>query len=312
MPGPNRSIRERISYTRSPKASSCEAIPSRPMSGGMRDLQRGGKRQGRISPLREPRWHAVTPAKYDGAQQSRRHRRLRGTRTDERHGDSGPDGHPRCGLRGRNSCSSCASRWPCVAFAWNRDPDGCRASRPWRVTRPLGYGPQLEPNRAMRATALPRAFLSRAGRDPRGLARWIYLVRLARALQDGKLCLSTPGGTDGAGSFILANGRWLGGAFLLCLCSSFGQTFFISLSGGDIRRELGLSHGDFGLLYMLATLASAVTLPFLGRAIDRFSTRYVAAARSWAWRPPVSSWRPCHPFRCSSSPCISCVSAGRE
>ncbi|WP_061932869.1 MFS transporter [Aureimonas sp. AU22] len=90
--------------------------------------------------------------------------------------------------------------------------------------------------------------------------------------------MSTPGGTDGAGSFILANGRWLGGAFLLCLCSSFGQTFFISLSGGDIRRELGLSHGDFGLLYMLATLASAVTLPFLGRAIDRFSTRYVAAA----------------------------------
>ncbi|WP_279479847.1 MFS transporter [Aureimonas sp. SK2] len=78
--------------------------------------------------------------------------------------------------------------------------------------------------------------------------------------------------------FVTGNARWLGGAFLLCACSSFGQTFFISLSGGEIRRELGLSHGDFGLLYMLATLASAATLPFLGRLIDRFPTRIVAAA----------------------------------
>ncbi|WP_245414885.1 MFS transporter [Aureimonas flava] len=83
---------------------------------------------------------------------------------------------------------------------------------------------------------------------------------------------------EGAGRFLVANARWLGGAFLLCLCSSFGQTYFISLSGGEIRRELQLSHGEFGLLYMLATLASAATLPFLGRAIDRFPTRRVASA----------------------------------
>ncbi len=84
--------------------------------------------------------------------------------------------------------------------------------------------------------------------------------------------------SEGGVGFIAANARWIGGAFLLCACSSFGQTFFISLSGGEIRRELGLSHGDFGLLYMVATLGSAATLPFLGRTIDRFATRHVAAA----------------------------------
>ena len=69
-------------------------------------------------------------------------------------------------------------------------------------------------------------------------------------------------------SFIRDNARWLLGGFLLTFFSSFGQTFFISLSGGEIRAEYGLSHGEFGGLYMLATLASAATLPSLGRLVD--------------------------------------------
>ncbi|MBB3949573.1 MFS transporter [Aureimonas jatrophae] len=77
--------------------------------------------------------------------------------------------------------------------------------------------------------------------------------------------------------FARRNARWLGGAFLLCFGSSFGQTFFISLSGGEIRRELALSNGAFGFIYMVATLGSAATLPFAGRLLDRFSTRQVAA-----------------------------------
>lgn len=76
-------------------------------------------------------------------------------------------------------------------------------------------------------------------------------------------------------TFVRDNARWLGGGFLLTFFSSYGQTFFISLSAGDIRREYGLSHGDFGLVYMLATLASALTLPRLGQIVDRRSPAQV-------------------------------------
>ena len=78
-------------------------------------------------------------------------------------------------------------------------------------------------------------------------------------------------------AFIGRNARWLGGGFLLCFFSSFGQTFYIALSNGDIRREYDLSNGEFGLLYMAATLASAATLPFLGWLLDRYSVARVAS-----------------------------------
>lgn len=78
-------------------------------------------------------------------------------------------------------------------------------------------------------------------------------------------------------SFLARNATWLGGAFLLCFFSSFGQTFFIALSNGAIRDEFSLTHGEFGLIYMSATLASAATLPFLGRVLDRFPARVVGA-----------------------------------
>lgn len=71
--------------------------------------------------------------------------------------------------------------------------------------------------------------------------------------------------------FLRENARWVTGGFLLTFFSSFGQTFFISLSAGDIRSEYGLSHGDFGTIYMLATLASAASLPQVGKIIDRIS-----------------------------------------
>lgn len=68
--------------------------------------------------------------------------------------------------------------------------------------------------------------------------------------------------------FYRQNARWLCGGFLLTCFSGFGQTFFISIWGSEIRGEFGLSHGDFGLVYMLATLASALVLPFVGRLVD--------------------------------------------
>ncbi|MEL6819992.1 MAG: MFS transporter [Pseudomonadota bacterium] len=77
-------------------------------------------------------------------------------------------------------------------------------------------------------------------------------------------------------SFIGGNFRWLFGGFLLTFCSAFGQTFFIALSAGDIRTEYNLSHGEFGNLYMIATLASALTLPWAGKIVDRIGPAPVA------------------------------------
>lgn len=72
-------------------------------------------------------------------------------------------------------------------------------------------------------------------------------------------------------NFIIGNARWLFGGFLLTLFSAFGQTYFISLSAGEIRSEYDLSNGQFGVIYMAATLASALSLTWVGRMVDRFS-----------------------------------------
>ncbi|SLN59762.1 MFS transporter [Oceanibacterium hippocampi] len=68
--------------------------------------------------------------------------------------------------------------------------------------------------------------------------------------------------------FIRSNLRWLGAGFLLSFSSSFGQTYFISLFSGDLRDLFGLSHGEFGGLYTIATLSSAATLVWLGKLAD--------------------------------------------
>ena len=54
--------------------------------------------------------------------------------------------------------------------------------------------------------------------------------------------------------------HFLGFGVLLCASASFGQTWFISLFGGEIRAAFSLSHGDFGAIYSAATLASGVSL----------------------------------------------------
>ena len=57
--------------------------------------------------------------------------------------------------------------------------------------------------------------------------------------------------------FVRHNARWLAAGFLLSMFSSFGQTFFIGLSGAEFQARFDLSGGEFGLIYMVATLASA-------------------------------------------------------
>ena len=70
-------------------------------------------------------------------------------------------------------------------------------------------------------------------------------------------------------TFLRDNIRWIAGGLLLTFFSSFGQTFFIGLSGEELRSKFGLSDGEFGGLYMIATIGSAATLPFLGRTLDQ-------------------------------------------
>ena len=55
---------------------------------------------------------------------------------------------------------------------------------------------------------------------------------------------------------------------IMAFWSSLGQTFFISLFSDDIRAALGLSHGDFGTYYAVATTASAISLLWLGKLAD--------------------------------------------
>lgn len=70
--------------------------------------------------------------------------------------------------------------------------------------------------------------------------------------------------------------KLLAAGFLLALLSSFGQTFFIALFGGQIRAELEISHGAFGSLYALATLTSGFAMLWVGAAVDRISLRVYA------------------------------------
>ena len=78
--------------------------------------------------------------------------------------------------------------------------------------------------------------------------------------------------------FVRENLRWLMAGLTLAFASSFGQTYFIGLFSGEIRREYDLSDGDWGLLYTGATLLSAAILIQAGKLADRYTTRSLAAA----------------------------------
>jgi MFS family permease len=68
-----------------------------------------------------------------------------------------------------------------------------------------------------------------------------------------------------------AHWRLLGFGWLMSFGSSFGQTYFISIFGGVIRSDFGLSHSAYGSCYSAGTLASACVLLWAGRLIDRKS-----------------------------------------
>jgi MFS family permease len=78
-------------------------------------------------------------------------------------------------------------------------------------------------------------------------------------------------------SFLRENAPFLLAGILLTFCSSFGQTFFISVFAGVIREEFALSHGDWGRLYAFGTTASAIVMVWAGVLTDHFRARALGA-----------------------------------
>ena len=77
--------------------------------------------------------------------------------------------------------------------------------------------------------------------------------------------------------FVTSNRRFLGFGFLMAFSSSFGQTYFIGVFGPGVQAEFGLSHTEWGAIYMLGTLGSALLLPWSGKQIDRLDLRHYTA-----------------------------------
>jgi MFS family permease len=73
--------------------------------------------------------------------------------------------------------------------------------------------------------------------------------------------------------FVLKERRLLSFGLTFTFFSSFGQTFLISLFVPFFLSNFNLSNAAFGSLYSLATLSSAISLPFLGKWIDRLPLR---------------------------------------
>ena len=76
--------------------------------------------------------------------------------------------------------------------------------------------------------------------------------------------------------FLRDNAPWLTAGVLLTFLSSFGQTYFISIFAGEIRESFGLSHGQWGGIYMLGTTASALAMVWAGGLTDLFRVRRLA------------------------------------
>lgn len=72
----------------------------------------------------------------------------------------------------------------------------------------------------------------------------------------------------------LWNKRHIVGFALLAMASSgFGQTFFISVFGSELREAFGLSHTAYGTYYGLATICSALLLLRAGPWADTWPLR---------------------------------------
>jgi sugar phosphate permease len=86
----------------------------------------------------------------------------------------------------------------------------------------------------------------------------------------------TPAAPAGMRDFLRANAPWLAAGGSMTFASSIGQTFFIGLYAGEIRAEFGLTHGAWGAIYTVGTLAAAAVMLFAGGVTDRVAPRRLA------------------------------------
>lgn len=70
--------------------------------------------------------------------------------------------------------------------------------------------------------------------------------------------------------------QWIAAGYAMCFSSMAGQTVFIAQFNTALRETFSLSHGEFGFLYTLATLASSMVLIWAGALADRIAPRTLA------------------------------------
>ncbi len=101
--------------------------------------------------------------------------------------------------------------------------------------------------------------------------------------------------------YLRANAPFLTAGAMLTFLSSFGQTYFISLFAGEIRLAFDLTHGAWGGIYMVGTMASAAVMVWAGSLTDVFRVRLLGplvlvglalsclamAFNPWVWALPV-------------------------
>lgn len=76
--------------------------------------------------------------------------------------------------------------------------------------------------------------------------------------------------------------RKIGYGYTHYLFSSLGQTFFISVFVESFSEDLGMNNQGFSLIYAVATIASSLTLPFLGPYLDKIRLRRFSAINGFA------------------------------
>ena len=65
--------------------------------------------------------------------------------------------------------------------------------------------------------------------------------------------------------------RFTSFGLLIAFVSSFGQTYLVGIFGHAMQQDFAMSHTQWGGIYMLGTLASALLLPITGKWIDQMA-----------------------------------------
>ena len=73
--------------------------------------------------------------------------------------------------------------------------------------------------------------------------------------------------------FVKTHRRFLAFGLLMAFFSGVGQTYFIALFSAEFRTVFRFTHGGFGSIYAVATLASGLCVIWLGRKIVTSNTR---------------------------------------